>query len=117
MRQIIVFPYGEARITVRGPTCIYAEQGPWTGPPASRALREGDAVEGRTRPAAIRSCEDENLAAGEPNVEVASAWWPEMENTWVPIGWNDHPLRFNVLYNGTLIAQPVRYPAAARGCN
>ena len=29
MRQIIVYPCGEARITVRGPTCIYAEQGPW----------------------------------------------------------------------------------------
>ena len=51
----------------------------------------------------------------EPNVEVASAWWPEMENTWVPIGWKDHPLRFNVLYNGTLIAQPVRYPARGQG--
>jgi len=29
-------------------------------------------------------------APAEPNVEVASAWWPEMENTWVPIGWKDH---------------------------
>ncbi len=52
---------------------------------------------------------------GEANVEVASAWWPEMENTWVPIGWKDHPLRFNVLYNGTLIAQPVGYPARGQG--
>jgi len=26
----------------------------------------------------------------EANVEVASGWWPEMENTWVPIGWKDH---------------------------
>lgn len=46
-------------------------------------------------------------APAEPNVEVASAWWPEMENTWVSIGWKDHPLRFNVLDDGTLIAQPV----------
>ncbi len=51
----------------------------------------------------------------EPNVEIASAWWPEMENTWVPIGWKDHPLRFNVLDDGTLIAQPVRYPARGQG--
>lgn len=51
----------------------------------------------------------------EPNIEIASAWWPEMENTWVPIGWKDHPLRFNVLYNGTLVAQPVRYPARGQG--
>ena len=58
--------------------------------------------------------EDENLA-GEPNVEIASTWWPDMENTWVPIGWKDHPLRFNVLYNGTVIAQPVRCPARGQG--
>ncbi len=32
-------------------------------------------------------------ASAEPTVEIASAWWPEMENTWVPIGWKDHPLR------------------------
>ncbi|HOY60594.1 MAG TPA: hypothetical protein PK640_20940, partial [Verrucomicrobiota bacterium] len=51
----------------------------------------------------------------EANVEVASGWWPEMENTWVPIGWKDHPLRFNVLDNGTLVAQPVRYPARGQG--
>ncbi|NUQ64055.1 MAG: hypothetical protein HUU20_16380 [Pirellulales bacterium] len=55
------------------------------------------------------------VASPEPNAEAASAWWPEMENTWVPIGWKDHPLRFNVLYNGTLIAQPVRYPARGQG--
>lgn len=55
-------------------------------------------------------------AAGhEPNAAIASGWWPEMENTWVPIGWKDHPLRFNVLYNGTLIAQPVRYPSRGQG--
>lgn len=56
-----------------------------------------------------------SAAPDEPNVEVASTWWPEMENTWVPIGWKDHPLRFNVLYNGTVIAQPARYPARGQG--
>jgi len=63
------------------------------------------------------SAADPHAAAREPepNVEIASAWWPEMENTWVPIAWKDHPLRFNVLYNGTLIAQPVRYPARGQG--
>ncbi|MHC4444044.1 MAG: hypothetical protein ACYTF1_01505 [Planctomycetota bacterium] len=40
----------------------------------------------------------------EPNVEVASRWWPEFENIWTPIGWKDHYLQFNVLYNGTVIA-------------
>ncbi len=53
--------------------------------------------------------------AAEPNADIAAGWWPDMENTWVPIGWKDHPLRFNVLYNGTLIAQPVRYPARGQG--
>jgi hypothetical protein len=53
--------------------------------------------------------------ATEPNAGIAAGWWPDMENTWVPIGWKDHPLRFNVLYNGTLIAQPVRYPARGQG--
>lgn len=54
-------------------------------------------------------------APAEPNVDVATGWWPEVENTWVPIGWKDHPLRFNVLYNGTLIAQPVRNPSRGQG--
>ncbi len=54
-------------------------------------------------------------AFAEPSADVACGWWPEMENTWVPIGWKDHPLRFNVLDNGTLIAQPVRYPSRGQG--
>jgi hypothetical protein len=56
-----------------------------------------------------------DAAPSEPNAEAASAWWPEMENTWVPIGWKDHLLRFNVLYNGTVIGQPVRYPTRGQG--
>ena len=55
------------------------------------------------------------LKMQKPAARLASAWWPEMENTWVPIGWKDHPLRFNVLDDGTLIAQPVRYPARGQG--
>jgi len=51
----------------------------------------------------------------EPNIEVASRWWPEMENVWTPIGWKDHPLRFNVLYNGILVAEPFRKPALGQG--
>ncbi|UCD30018.1 MAG: hypothetical protein JSV03_05960 [Planctomycetota bacterium] len=44
----------------------------------------------------------------EPNVEMASCWWPEFENVWTPIGWKDHYLQFNVLYNGTVIAVTKR---------
>ena len=42
----------------------------------------------------------------EPNAEIARQWWPEFENVWTPIGWKDHFLRFNVLYNGTIVAEP-----------
>ena len=51
----------------------------------------------------------------EPNVQIASSWWPEFENVWTPIGWKDHPLRFNVVYDGTLMAAPVRWPARGQG--
>jgi hypothetical protein len=51
----------------------------------------------------------------EPNMEMASQWWPEMENVWTPIGWKDHPLRFNILYNGTLVAEPSRYRSWGTG--
>lgn len=42
----------------------------------------------------------------EPNVEVASTWWPEMENVWTPVGWKDHLFRFNVLFTGDIVAEP-----------
>ncbi len=42
----------------------------------------------------------------EPDAELADAWWPQHRNVWTPIGWKDHLFRFNVLYNGTVIAQP-----------
>jgi hypothetical protein len=38
-----------------------------------------------------------------------------MENVWTPIGWKDHPLRFNVLYNGILVAEPFRKPTLGQG--
>ncbi len=53
--------------------------------------------------------------APEPDAHIASGWWPEFENVWTPIGWKDHPLRFNVIYNGTLVAAPVRYPSRGQG--
>jgi hypothetical protein len=64
---------------------------------------------------AMSAWADEPRTVAEWNAEAVASLWPEMENTWVPIGWKDHPLRFNVLYNGTMIAQPVRYPARGQG--
>jgi len=42
----------------------------------------------------------------EPNAELAGCWWQTQRNVWTPVGWKDHLFRFNVLYNGTVIAQP-----------
>lgn len=44
---------------------------------------------------------------GEPNVELAKLWWPDQRNVWTPIGWKDHYFKFNVFYNGMLLAEPA----------
>jgi len=43
----------------------------------------------------------------EPDAAVAAGWWPPQRNVWTPIGWKDHLFRFNVLYDGTVIASPL----------
>ncbi len=40
----------------------------------------------------------------EPTAEMACGWWPDLRDYWTPIGWEDHPIRFNVLFNGTIVA-------------
>lgn len=54
----------------------------------------------------------------EPDVAAALGWWPAQRNVWTPIGWKDHLFRFNVVYNGTVIAEPcpalMRRPHADR---
>ena len=47
-----------------------------------------------------------NLTADEPTFEQAQSWWPPMQNVWTPVGWKDHMFRFNVLYNGSVLASP-----------
>lgn len=42
----------------------------------------------------------------EPNAEIAANWWQPHRNVWTPIGWKDHLFRYNVVYNGTIIADP-----------
>lgn len=42
----------------------------------------------------------------EPNAAIASTWWPPLRNVWTPVGLKSHPFRFNVLYNGTIVANP-----------
>ena len=48
----------------------------------------------------------DTASPAEPNAEIAHYWWPPHRNVWTPVGWKDHLFRFNVLYNGTVIAQP-----------
>jgi len=45
----------------------------------------------------------------EPSAEIANGWWQEDRNVWTPIGWKNHIFQFNVLYNGTIVAEPKRY--------
>jgi len=45
-------------------------------------------------------------AADEPTYAEAKTWWDPMENVWTPVGWKDHMFRYNVLYNGCIVASP-----------
>jgi hypothetical protein len=44
--------------------------------------------------------------APEPDFRTASGWWADLWNIWTPVGWNDHLHRFNVLWDGTVLAKP-----------
>jgi len=58
----------------------------------------------------------------EPDAGAASLWWPAQRNVWTPLGWPDHLFRFNLIYNGTLVADPspagreLTRPWAGQGC-
>lgn len=43
----------------------------------------------------------------EPDMEQALLWWPDQKNVWTPVGWKDHFFRFNVIYNGAILAMPA----------
>ncbi len=47
---------------------------------------------------------------GEANIDIASTWWPPMENVYTPVGWKNHLFRFNVYYNGMIMANPAPEP-------
>jgi hypothetical protein len=65
--------------------------------------QEADDARGRLATASAQDCAD---VAAEPDMATALGWWSELPNKWTPVGWRDHLFRFNVLFNGTLIAQP-----------
>lgn len=40
----------------------------------------------------------------EPNYHTACEWWSDVRDYATPVGWKNHMFRFNVLFNGTLLA-------------
>jgi hypothetical protein len=46
------------------------------------------------------------VANQEPDFEAACKWWTDLPNIWTPIGWKNHLFRFNVFWDGTILAQP-----------
>ena len=48
----------------------------------------------------------QTAASNEPNFASACEWWPDLPDIWTPIGWKDHLFRFNVLWDGTILACP-----------
>ncbi|MHC4445705.1 MAG: hypothetical protein ACYTF1_18850 [Planctomycetota bacterium] len=61
----------------------------------------------------VAECVGDHLP--EPTFEIACRWWPEFENVWTPVGWKDHFLRFNVIYNGTVVVEPRHKPHRGMG--
>ena len=49
-------------------------------------------------------------AAEEPNIEIATQWWPELRHVVTPVGWRDHLHRYHIVYDGTILARPPRKP-------
>ncbi|MEO9022680.1 MAG: hypothetical protein ABI237_17410, partial [Ginsengibacter sp.] len=43
----------------------------------------------------------------EPSMAKALIEWPDQINVWTPVGWKDHSYRFNVVYNGDILAVPA----------
>lgn len=44
--------------------------------------------------------------AAEPNYRLACQWWRELPKKWTPVGWRNHLFRYNVLFNGAVVAEP-----------
>jgi hypothetical protein len=54
------------------------------------------------------ACAESGPPPQEPDYAMACRWWPELENIWTPLGWKDHCVRFNVLYNGMIVVDRPR---------
>ena len=45
-------------------------------------------------------------ADSEPTYRIAARWWSELSKKWTPVGWKNHLFRYNVLFNGAIVAEP-----------
>jgi hypothetical protein len=61
-----------------------------------------------------RAFAESETGGAEASFEAAKHWWPPLRNVWTPVGVKNHPFRFTLLYNGTVIADthPLRAMAA-----
>ena len=57
---------------------------------------------------AAGSTPPETATPPEPNMQLASQWWPDLPDIWTPMGWKDSLFRYLVLFNGTIVASPVQ---------
>lgn len=55
----------------------------------------------------MNSISKQPQAQSEPTYEMACQWWPDATDYITPLGWRDHMFRFNILFNGTILAQPA----------
>lgn len=46
------------------------------------------------------------MSEREANIRTALSWWSEIPDKWTPVGWKDHMFRFNIEWNGAIIALP-----------
>ena len=53
-----------------------------------------------------RAEEQPGDVGSEPTYRIACQWWTELSKKWTPVGWRNHLFRYNVLFNGAVVAEP-----------
>jgi len=68
-----------------------------------------------TFPPVAEPAEPAGTQAGvESDHRMATRWWSELRKKWTPIGWKNHLFRYNVLFNGAIVAEPHMNRRTAR---
>ena len=53
-----------------------------------------------------RAAQEPGGADLEPTYRSACQWWSELPKKWTPVGWRNHLFRYDVLFNGAVVAEP-----------